>query len=170
MFGITPRRIASFEEPVKKSDGKCGFIDMLWRGQLLVEHKSRGRSLDRAFDQALEYFPGLKERDLPRFILVSDFSKFRLYNLETNEQVEFLLKDLYQNVKLFGFIAGYTTQIIKSQDPINIKAAESMGKLHGAVKAVGYGVNQLEVYLVRLLFCLFAEDTPILKSACFKIT
>ncbi len=141
---------------------------MLWRGQLLVEHKSRGRSLDRAFDQALEYFPGLKERDLPKFILVSDFSKFRLYNLETNEQVEFLLKDLYQNVKLFDFIAGYTTQIIKSQDPINIKAAESMGKLHDALKAVGYGGHQLEVYLVRLLFCLFAEDTAIFEKRLFQ--
>ncbi len=116
----------------------------------------------------MEYFPGLKERDLPKFILVSDFSKFRLYNLETNEQVEFLLKDLYQNVKLFGFIAGYTTQIIKSQDPINIKAAESMGKLHDALKAVGYNGHQLEVYLVRLLFCLFAEDTAIFEKRLFQ--
>lgn len=100
MFGITRRRIASFETPVKKSDGKGGFIDMLWRGQLLVEHKSRGKSLDKAFNQALEYFPGLIERDLPKYILVSDFAKFRLYNLETNEQTEFLLKDFYQNVKI----------------------------------------------------------------------
>ena len=138
VFGITRRRIASFEEPVKKSDGKGGFIDLLWRGQLLVEHKSRGKNLDRAFDQALDYFPGLKERDLPKYILVSDFSKFRLYNLDTNEQAEFALKDLYQNVKLFGFIAGYQTQVIKPQDPINIKAAERMGKLHDALKAVGY--------------------------------
>ncbi|MEI8362679.1 MAG: DNA methyltransferase [Betaproteobacteria bacterium] len=168
VFGITRRRIASFEEPVKKSDGKGGFIDMLWRGQLLVEHKSRGKSLDRAFDQALEYFPGLKERDLPKFILVSDFSKFRLYNLETDEQVEFSLKELYQNVRLFGFIAGYQTQVIKSQDPINIKAAERMGKLHDALKAVGYDGHHLEVYLVRLLFCLFAEDTTIFEKRLFQ--
>ena len=57
VFGITRRRIASFEEPVKKSDDKGGFIDLLWRGQLLVEHKSRGKSLDKAFTQAKEYFP-----------------------------------------------------------------------------------------------------------------
>jgi hypothetical protein len=168
VFGITRRRIASFEEPVKKSDGKGGFIDMLWRGQLLVEHKSRGKNLDRAFTQALDYFPGLKERDLPKYILVSDFSKFRLYNLETNEQIEFALKDLYQNVKLFGFIAGYQTQIIKSQDPINIKAAERMGKLHDALKSVGYAGHELEVYLVRLLFCLFAEDTTIFEKRLFQ--
>ncbi len=169
VFGITRRRIASFEEPVKKSDGKGGFIDMLWRGQLLLEHKSLGKSLDRAFTQALDYFPGIKERDLPKYILVSDFAKFRLYNLETNEQIEFALKDLYQNVKSFGFIAGYQTQIIKAQDdPINIKAAERMGKLHDALKAVGYTGHELEVYLVRLLFCLFAEDTTIFEKRLFQ--
>ena len=168
IFGITRRRIASFEEPVKKSDDKGGFIDLLWRGQLLVEHKSRGKNLDKAFTQALDYFPGLKERDLPKYILVSDFSKFRLYNLETNEQVEFALKDLYQNVKLFGFIAGYQTQIIKPQDPINIKAAERMGKLFNALKAVGYAEHALDVYLVRLLFCLFAEDTTIFEKRLFQ--
>ncbi len=153
VFGITRRRIASFEEPVKKSDDKGGFIDLLWRGQLLVEHKSRGKSLDKAFTQAKEYFPGLKERDLPKYILVSDFANFRLYNLDTNEQIEFPLSQLYQHVKLFGFIAGYQTQIIKPQDPINIKAAERMGKLHDALKAVGYTGKDLEIYLVRLLFC-----------------
>jgi len=168
VFGITRRRIASFEAPVKKSDGKGDFVDLLWRGQLLVEHKSRGKSLDKAFNQALEYFPGLKERDLPKYILISDFAKFRLYNLETNEQIEFPLKDLYQHVKLFGFIAGYQTQIIKPQDPINIKAAERMGKLHDALKAVGYEGHALEVYLVRLLFCLFAEDTTIFEKRLFQ--
>jgi type II restriction/modification system DNA methylase subunit YeeA len=164
VFGMPRRRIASFEEPVKKSDGKGGFIDLLWRGQLLVEHKSRGKNLDKAFVQAMDYFPGLKDRDLPKYILVSDFSKFRLYNLETNEQNEFALKDLYQNVKSFGFIAGYQTQIIKPQDPINIKAAVRMGKLHDALKTVGYTGHALELYLVRLLFCLFAEDTTIFEK------
>ena len=168
VFGITRRRIASFEEPVKKSDDKGGFIDLLWRGQLLVEHKSRGKSLDKAFTQAKEYFPGLKERDLPKYILVSDFSKFRLYNLDTNEQFEFSINELYQHVKLFGFIAGYQTQIIKPQDPINIKAAERMGKLHDALKAVGYTGKDLEIYLVRLLFCLFAEDTSIFEKRLFQ--
>ena len=168
VFGITRRRIASFEEPVKKTDDKGGFIDLLWRGQLLVEHKSRGKSLDKAFTQAKEYFPGLKERDLPKYILVSDFSTFRLYNLNTNEQIEFPLNQLYQHVKLFGFIAGYQTQIIKPQDPINIKAAMRMGKLHDALKGVGYTGKDLEIYLVRLLFCLFAEDTSIFEKRLFQ--
>ena len=164
VFGVSRRRLASFEQPVKKSDGKGGFIDLLWRGILLVEHKSRGKDLDRAFKQATDYFPGLKERDLPRYVLVSDFARFRLFDLEgEHEPVEFLLKDLHKQVRRFGFIAGYQVRAFKDQDPANIKAAERMGKLHDALKASGYEGHRLEVLLVRLLFCLFAEDTGIFE-------
>lgn len=45
-----------------------------------------------------------------------------------------------------------------------------MGRLHDALKAVGYVGHDLEVYLVRLLFCLFAEDTTIFENASFRIT
>ncbi len=48
VFGITRRRVASFEAPVKKGDGHGSFIDLLWKGVLLVEHKSRGKDLERA--------------------------------------------------------------------------------------------------------------------------
>lgn len=168
IFGVPRRRVATFEQHVKKIDGKDGYIDLLWRGMMLIEHKSRGKDLDRAFEQAKEYFPGIKDRDLPRYILVSDFERFRLYDLETGEQSEFRLKDLYKHVRLFGFIAGYQTQELKEEDPANIKAAELMGKLHDQLKDIGYEGHALEVYLVRLLFCLFAEDTSIFERCQFQ--
>lgn len=161
VFGITNKRLATFELAVKKFGGKQGFVDLFWRGVLLVEMKSRGKNLDRAFDQAMGYFEGIKESDLPRYVLVCDFATFALTDLETNETLVFKLEELHQQVTSFGFIAGYTTQIIQPQDPINIKAAEQMGKLHDQLKAIGYDGHALEVYLVRLLFCLFAEDTGI---------
>jgi hypothetical protein len=161
VFGITRRRVASFETPVKKSDGHGGYIDLLWKGVLVVEHKSRGKDLTRAFHQALDYFPGLKEHDLPRYILVSDFARFRLYDLEADTQVEFPLSDLHKNARQFGFIAGYQTRSFGQQDPVNVKAAEKLGRLHDLLKDSGYGGHELEVLLVRLLFCLFAEDTSI---------
>src|SRR5579863_9860679 len=101
VFGITRRRVASFERPVVKSDGKGGFIDLLWKGVLLVEHKSLGRDLDRAFRQATDYFHGLKELDLPRYVIVSDFANLRLYDLEESEDKnfhEFKLQDLHKNI------------------------------------------------------------------------
>lgn len=168
VFGISRKRVASFEEPVKKLGEKSGYIDLFWKGVLVVEHKSRGKNLDKAYTQALDYFPGIGERDLPKYVIVSDFARFRLYNLEENEQHEFDLKDLHKNVRLFGFIAGYQTHKIQEQDPVNIKAAEQMGKLHDQMKDVGYSGHPLELYLVRLLFCMFAEDTGIFERQQFK--
>ena len=168
VFGITRKRVASFEEPVKKLGEKYGYIDLFWKGVLVVEHKSRGKSLDKAYSQALDYFPGINERDLPRYVIVSDFARFRLYNLEENEHHEFDLKDLHKNARLFGFIAGYQTHKIQAQDPVNIKAAEQMGKLHDQMKDAGYSGHPLELYMVRLLFCLFAEDTGIFDRQQFK--
>ncbi|MDS4028160.1 MAG: class I SAM-dependent DNA methyltransferase [Candidatus Contendobacter sp.] len=168
VFGVSRRRVATFETKVKKIDGKDGYIDLLWRGILLVEHKSRGKDLDRAYAQATDYFPGIKDRDLPRYILVSDFARFRLYDLEDGAQHEFPLRDLYRNIRLFGFIAGYQTTSYKEQDPVNIEAAERMGRLHDKLKEIGYEGHHLEIYLVRLLFCLFAEDTSIFERRQFQ--
>src|SRR3990172_10031215 len=130
VFGISRRRVASFEKKVKRIDGKDGYIDLLWKGVLLVEQKSRGKNLDRAYTQATDYFPGLKERDLPRYVLVSDFARFRLYDLDTETQHEFPIVDLHKNVRQFGFIAGYQTRSFGQQDPVNVKAAEELGRLH----------------------------------------
>ena len=171
VFGITRRRIASFEKPVVKSDGKGGFIDLLWKGVLLVEHKSRGRDLDRAFHQATDYFHGLKERDLPRYVIVSDFARLRLYDLEDpdeNNFHEFKLEDLHKNIRSFGFIAGYQTRSYPQQAAVNIEAAEKLGKLHDLLKAVGYQGHALELFLVRILFCLFAEDNAIFERQQFR--
>ncbi len=169
VFGITRRRIASFEEPVKKRDGHDGYIDLLWKGTLLVEHKSRGKDLDRALGQAFDYFQGLKERDLPRYVVVSDFARFRLYDLDEDKVQEFELKDLQRNVRHFGFIAGYETQRIEErEESANIKAAEQLGKLHDQLKAAGYTGHPLELLLVRLLFCLFADDTGIFEKNQFR--
>lgn len=163
VFGVNRRRIASFEVPIRREDGSGGFIDLLWKGILLVEHKSRGKDLDRALGQARDYFPGLKDRDLPRYVLVSDFEHFRLHDLDSGEQHAFALKDLHRHIRLFGFVAGYQSRAFKDQDPVNIKAAERMGKLHDALRDDGYTGHKLEVLLVRVLFCLFAEDTGIFE-------
>lgn len=167
VFGISRRRVGSFELPIKKADNKQGFIDLLWKGMILVEHKSRGKDLDKATQQAKDYFPNLKEHELPKYILVSDFQKFRLYDLDNNASTEFEIKNFVDHVHLFGFMAGYEKRVYKDEDPVNIKAAELMGELHDRLKEIGYSGHDLEVYLVRLLFCLFADDTSIFDKGIF---
>ena len=165
IFGITNKRVAVFEQHVKKLGDKQGFVDLFWPGMLLVEHKSRGKNLDLALQQALDYFPGLAERDLPQIVIVCDFARFRVYDLAIRQTTEFALHELHQHIELFGFIAGYKVQVIREQDPVNVRAAECMGRLHDALKANQYDGHPLEVLLVRLLFCLFADDTGIVQPA-----
>src|SRR5665647_66587 len=168
VFGISRRRVATFEHKVKKLGDFNGYIDMLWKGTILIEMKSRGKDLDKAFVQAREYIDGLKQYELPRYILVSDFENFRLYDLEDGSQTNFHLKDFVKHVREFGFIAGYQKRTYKAEDPVNIEAAYLMGKQHDALKEAGYTGHELEKYLVRLLFCLFAEDTTIFETRIFQ--
>ena len=164
VFGVSRRRVASFEKRVVTGEG-AGFVDLLWKGKLMVEHKSRGGNLDHAHQQAMNYFPGIAERDLPRYVLVSDFARFRLHDLDENSRHDFSIADLAKNAGLFAFIAGYQTHKLREQDPVNIEAAEAMGKLHDAMQNNNYRGHELELYLVRLLFCLFADNTGIFPES-----
>ncbi|WP_312820025.1 DNA methyltransferase [Kaistella carnis] len=168
VFGITRRKIGTFEHRVKKLDDGNGYIDLLWKGVILIEMKSKGKNLDKAFIQAKEYTNGLQQHELPKYILVSDFDLFRLYDTEDNTTIEFRLSELVDNVQHFGYLLGYQKKVYKEQDPANIKAAELMGKLHDRLEEIGYTGHPLEVYLVRILFLLFAEDTTIFNKQQFQ--
>ncbi|MCS6904934.1 MAG: class I SAM-dependent DNA methyltransferase [Bacteroidia bacterium] len=167
IFGISRRKVATFEYKVKKLNNNEGYIDLLWKGTLLVEMKSRGKNLERALIQAKEYLVGLKDYELPRYILVCDFANFHLHDLENDSCHRFALNELLQNIELFGFIAGYQKRTYREQDPVNVQAAEIMAQLHDKLKEAGYEGHPLEVYLVRLLFCLFADDTTIFEKDLF---
>ena len=165
VFGVDTVVFNAFEHRVKFTDGSQGYADCFWQGKILVEMKSAGKDLDAAYHQAMEYVRTLPPADYPHAVVVSDFQRFRFYNLEKdNALAEFALNDLRRYVTLFGFMIGADDGgEIREQDPVNRKAAEKMARLHDAMKAVGYTGHPLEVYLVRLLFCLFAEDTGIFK-------
>lgn len=167
VFGVSRRRVASFESKVIKLDNRQGFIDLLWKGVILIELKSAGKNLDKAYKQATDYFPGLRDAELPKYILVSDFRRFRLYDMENGSNNEFGIEEFVDNIGLFGELAGYTKRVFKDQDPVNIQAAELMGKLHDQLQNIGYSGHPLKVYLVRLLFCLFADDTNIFERGIF---
>ena len=155
--------MARYEEHVAKLDNRSGFIDLFWPGVLIVEQKSAGRDLAKAYGQAGEYFDALPERDRPRYILVSDFQTFELHDLDERETVSFSLADLPGNVEAFGFILGVQRRTFRDQDPVNIEAAELVGRLHDALDAAGYRGHDLERFLVRIVFCLFADDTGIFE-------
>ena len=163
IFDVRRRSVASYEKHVRRLDNSSGYIDLFWPGVLLVEQKSAGRDLTPAYKQAGEYFDGLADHDRPRYILVSDFQTFELHDLDEREEVSFKLADLPANVEKFGFILGVQRRSFRDQDPVNIEAAELVGRLYDALDATGYRGRDLERFLVRLVFCLFADDTGIFE-------
>jgi len=186
VFGIKRRVVASFEEPVKNIKGKYSYIDLFWSGILLVEHKSRGKDLGKADTQAFHYIQDLvrdgRHAEAPRYVIVSDFARIALHDLEPEDQrdlplfdqwrvktTEFTLAELHKHIHEFAFIPGYKRHTFEDQDPINLEAVGILGNLHDALEAGGYTGHELERFLVRILFCLFAEDTGIFEREAFHL-
>lgn len=167
IYGIDRRRHgAFFEYAIKKGSGKQGFIDMFWPGKLLAEQKSGGKDLDKAGIQAYEYLETMPDHDLPEAIVVSDFATFQfILNDGSNQKVEFALEDLPKHVKLFAFLLGQTSKQLAEENPVNRQAAEAMARLHNQLRDDNYTGHDLEVFLVRLVFCMFADDSGIFEHA-----
>ncbi len=163
VFGKRRREVARYEQHVSKLDNRSGFIDLFWPGVLIVEQKSAGRDLRKAYEQAGEYFDALPERERPRYILVSDFQTFELNDLDERDVVAFALADLPAHVESFGFILGVQRRTFRDQDPASIEAAELVGQLHDALADAGHGGHDLERFLVRVVFCMFADDTGVFE-------
>ena len=163
IFGVERRAVARYEAHVAKLDNRRGFIDLFWPGVLIVEQKSAGRGLVRAYGQAGDYVNALPDNQRPRYILVSDFQTFELHDLDERDTAAFPLTDLHAHVERFGFILGVQRRTFRDQDPANVRAAELVGLLHDALAASGYQGHDLERFLVRIVFCLFADDTGIFE-------
>ena len=163
IFGVRRRTVARYEEHVRRLDDTHGFIDLFWPGVLLVEQKSAGRDLAAAGEQAGAYFDALPERDRPRYQLLCDFQTFELLDRDEREETRFALADLPQHVQKFGFILGVQRRTFRDQDPVNIEASERIARLHDALAESGYDGHDLELFLVRMVFCLFADDTGIFE-------
>lgn len=158
VYGIKRRKVAAFERKVnglEKGSGR-GRIDLLWPGRFMAEHKSKGRDLDEAMQQAIEYVQVLEAHERPQWVAVSDFGQIRLQEVATGEAHQFPLADLPKQVKRFAFLIGKQLRHQREADPVNVEAAQQMGKLHNLLEDSGYTGHDLEVLLVRLLF---GDDT-----------
>ena len=192
VFGIQRRTVASFEEPVKKLSGDWAYIDLFWPGTLLAEHKSAGKDLGKAHAQGMEYIRALassgRVKESPRYLIVSDFQRIAIHDLEPEQDpdlpllqrlppsFEFPLADFHKHIRHFFFVAGYKQHKLNPEDPANEEATQLMCELHDALEEGEYGTDatgraghELKQFLVRLLFCLFAEDNGIFPTRAFQL-
>jgi len=184
VFGRDRRAVAAFEYPVKNIRGARDFIDLFWPGALLVEHKSAGKPLGTAESQAFNYIAGLAREgrfdEMPRYVILSDFQNIALYDLQPEEQLAlplfegvpystyiFPLGEFHHYVRHFAFIKGEQTVRINPEDPANRKAFDLMCDLHDALAEQQFARPDLEIFLVRVLFCLFADNTEVFEPLTF---
>ncbi|WP_455020062.1 DNA methyltransferase [Kingella denitrificans] len=174
IFGLDRFRTATTEYAVKHRNGHTKFADVFWAGRLLCEHKSAGKDLDAAFEQAMGYVEEIRRhnpKDVPRHIIVSDFATMKLYDLKDGTNVFFPLSELPEHIKLrhFDFMDGITHELRQAQEQANIEAAAAVGSLYQAFRADGsYDEHSLKQFLIRLLFCFFADDTLIFEPGQFE--
>ncbi len=177
VFGIKRRSVASFEEKVKSISGTYDRIDVFYSGVMIGEHKSLGEDLSKAASQAFDYVQSLTREgridEVPQFIVVSDFARIAVYDLESDEPAKpvarFPTAKLHENIRHFGFLFGYAATKVDPEDEINVRAVQTLGELHDALEKGGYAGHKLERFLVRVLFCLFADDTGIFDPDTFKL-
>jgi len=170
LFGIDRRQVSTFEELAKRaSTGNIGWIDFLFPGEMAVEQKSRGADLNQAMGQLLDYLPSLHKSAFPWFLVVCDFAEFQWKNLDTGEEGSFLLADLAHNIDVFWWLAGYKRpgQEFADEEEANLAATALMAKIHDGVLDANYDPHHLRVWLTRILFCLFADDTDVWDRNAF---
>lgn len=171
VFGVPYQKVRIGFEWRVNIDGKTKFVDHLINGLLLIEMKSRGKSLDKAQSQAYRYVMNLNKEDLPKYILISDFERIRLYDLKIDDEknyYDFRVEDLPKNLELFNFLIGKQISVSIPQNPVNIKAAKLMESLHIKLLEAKYPPNLTNLLMTRLVFCLFAEDSDIFKKNQFS--
>lgn len=158
-----------FEVPVRSHlTGKVKWIDVLWAGVLLIEHKSAGEDLDKAEQQAREYLMSLDQSKVPPVVIICDFNRFRIIEILAGTSHEFTLSELPLNLERLNAIfankgLGSTTVEITA----DAKAANLMANLFIEFEKAGYTGHETSVFLVRVLFLLFAEDTRMMRKTMF---
>jgi hypothetical protein len=171
IFGIDRKRFASFEARAKRtSTGGRGRIDLFWPGTLVAEHKSAGKDLAHAEEQALDYLDSIDVDNFPGVIITSDFANIRIRDLGgDNQPYTFPLEKLAEEIDRFGFIAGYQKRKFGDAAEVeaNIQAAKLMGALYEELARTGYEGHDASVLMTRLLFLMFGDDTGMWEKGLF---
>ncbi len=99
----------------------------------------------------------------PRFIIVSDGKTWAAFDRKTEDSLECSIPELYRHYDFFSPWAGREKAVIILENPVDIKAAQKMGDIYDALKKDNPALDShdMNVFMARLLFCFFAEDSGI---------
>lgn len=169
IFGVDRRRKGVFEYLAQKqSTGRHGFMDYFSPGEMAVEHKSAGEDLNRAMGQLVDYLVSMAPLDLPHTLVVCDFQNFIVRDVASGTENRFSLEKLPEHIDRFSFLAGYSRRPAhEDEQEANLEATRLLTSLHDQLKLNGYDGHPLRVFLVRVLYILFADDTRVWSRNLF---
>lgn len=147
--------------------------------KVLIEQKSLDKDLRKPirqsdgtlltpFQQAKRYVIGLPLSRHPRWVVVSNFQEFLIYDMErpNSEPEQVLLADLEKDYYRLSFLVDTGSEHISREMEVSMQAGEIIGAIYDAMLEQ-YGdrdpetLQQLNILCVRLVFCLYAEDAGI---------
>ncbi|MFA0032653.1 class I SAM-dependent DNA methyltransferase [Vibrio sp. 10N.222.51.E8] len=144
---------------VAKLEGHVGLKNKLYYFPV-----NEGQDIDVALDEAID--DPIIAKNKIRYILTTDFERFLAWDTATSERLDIDFEVLHRNYSFFLPLVGLEKAILNSEKPADVKAAVKMGKLFDLIRVhndlnTPEDIHALNVFLTRLLFCLFAEDTGI---------
>ena len=163
-YGVSGQvQLKAFEHRLKDEKAQK-YVDAFIPKLVMIEQKSRGIDLNKAYNQVSGYYDKLKT-DKPRYIVLCNFDELWVYDIANPldiKEYKCLLTDLPENAEWLDFLApnAAMTEIVE-ENPINRQATEMVAKLHQAFISDGVNADELALFLTRLIFCFFADDTGI---------
>ncbi len=180
VFGVQhAAEFISFEDQVHLDH--ASFIDgYIPATHVLIEQKGIGKDLKKPIrqsdgtllkpiEQAKRYANELPYSQRPRWIVISNFECFHVYDMEhpQNDPAEIWLKDLPSQYYLLEFLVRKEDINLQKEMEISIAAGELVGKLYDAFlkeykdPCNEHSLKSLNALCVRLVFCLYAEDAGV---------
>lgn len=164
-YGVSGQvQLKAFEHRLK-DDKSQKYVDAFIPKLVMIEQKSRGLDLNKAYNQVSKYYERLSAADKPRYIVLSNFDELWLFDIENPlniKEYKCPLADLPKNAEWLDFLAPNAAMAeIVEENPINRQATEMVAKLHQAFISDGVNADELALFLTRLIFCFFADDTGI---------
>ena len=171
IFGKRRRDVAVYERAVRKLGSSehdpPNRIDLLWPKVLLVEQKSAGADLDAADKQAIDYYLALPESLKPRYVMSCNFQKIHLIDLDSNNDYVFYMSELPKKLNLFEFMVSELAHDYEFEEKVSMEASELVANLHQELLSSKYPESDMSLFLTRLTYCFFAEDTGIFSEKQF---
>lgn len=164
-YGVSGQvQLKAFEHRLK-DDKSQKYVDAFIPKLVMIEQKSRGLDLNKAYNQVSKYYERLSAADKPRYIVLSNFDELWLFDIENPlniKEYKCPIADLPKNAEWLDFLAPNAAMAeIVEENPINRQATEMVAKLHQAFISDGVNADELALFLTRLIFCFFADDTGI---------